>query len=167
MFDSRQYSQQGPAADPAVIAGNKVLSINGNSWKSIIQKETSSSAKANSNEGGFALDFGEQVSAAPLALSSSGRSREPKQSEKQKPKKEKVKKEKKEKKAPKEAETKERVAFEDLPRRVRKQMEKRKLKRTELKTARRLKFSLDEPEEKILSKFKLVYPEQSEEQLIQ
>lgn len=59
------------------------------------------------------------------------------------------------------------MAFEELPRKLQQKIANRKKKREELKLQRKLKVDFNQPEEQILVKYKLAYPDTPEEQLAQ
>jgi len=54
---------------------------------------------------------------------------------------------------------KERVPFEELPRSLQKKIEKRTKKRDELKIQRKLKVDWSKPDDVILERYKLVFPD--------
>jgi hypothetical protein len=55
------------------------------------------------------------------------------------------------------------VPYDELPRRLKKKMEKRKKKREELKLARKLKINFNMPDEKIFERYKSAYPTMEED----
>ena len=83
-------------------------------------------------------------------------------------KRDKKKKEKKEKAqaAAKEPKEREKVPFEELPRKLQKRIQKRKQMKTERKTTRKLRVDWTKSDDQILEKFKQIYPEQSQDKLL-
>lgn len=61
------------------------------------------------------------------------------------------------KSAPKEPKEKLDTKFELLPRKLQRKIEKQKKKRVELKMARKLKIDMNQPEDKILERYKKVF----------
>jgi hypothetical protein len=61
------------------------------------------------------------------------------------------------KSAPKESKEKLDMKFEMLPRKLQRKIEKQKSKRVELKMARKLKIDMNQPEDKILERYKKVF----------
>ena len=62
---------------------------------------------------------------------------------------------------------KDRVEFEELPRKLQKKINKRKQKREELRAQRKHKIDWEKPNEVILERYKEVFPEKTEANLLE
>lgn len=51
------------------------------------------------------------------------------------------------------------VPFDELPNKLKRKIEKQKKKREELKMARKLKIDMSQPDDKILERYKVVFPD--------
>ncbi len=57
------------------------------------------------------------------------------------------------------------IPYDELPKKLRKRIEKRKSKREELKGLRKLKINLDLPHDVLVEKYRLIYTDMEDEKL--